>query len=255
MITTDTNQQIERAEPAGHAARAPATGYQIEGMEGLTQQDIVIPRWSLVQPTSKFDGAEGHEGEFRRNIDGAFAKALNVVILQISPTRLLWSGDLTDRGPECASRDAVHGSVYGLCSQCEFNPQVNPGLLRDRRDGAPVKICGYGYTYLLVDDVEAGSMALFGVMGTGVRPAKTLHSQFVQKRRPPFSALVTLSTALEKNDKGKYYVFKAEVAGWLDEAATKHWREQYQTAGGQQYREFEDEAAAAAVDPDDAPPF
>lgn len=242
MSTTDTALATTQA-PGGLAVPA---GYGIEGMEGIGQADVVIPRYTIVQPTSKADGVEGHEGQFRRNTDGAFAAQLEVVILTISPTRLLWSGDLTERRPECVSRDAVHGSVYGLCAECEFNPQANPQIALDRRNGVDVKVCNYGYSYLLADDpANPESMAFFGVMGSSVRPAKLLHSQFVQRRRPPFSARVRLSSTLEKNDKGKYYVLKAEVVDWLDEAQTAAWRELFQVSRGMTLREFEEESAPA----------
>lgn len=256
---------IARPEPSGLVAPG---GYGIEGMEGIGQADVVIPRWNIVQPTSKQDGVEGHEGQFRRNTDGAFASQLQAVILTISPTRLLWSDDLTERRPECVSRDAVTGSLprnergeYGACASCAFNIQANAQLAADRRAGTDVKVCGYGYTYLLADDPVENpqSMALFGVMGVSVRPAKLLNSLFVAKRRPPFSALVQFSTVLEKNDKGKYYVLKAEVQDWLKDEEVAAWREQFLMARGLAYREFEEEdapaepVAAAPVAPTPAP--
>lgn len=238
------NTVLATTEQAG--ALAAPTGYGIEGMEGIGQADVVIPRYAIVQPTSRADGVEGHEGQFRRNTDGAFRAQLECVVLTISPTRLLWSGDQTERRPECVSRDALTGSVYGACNACDFNQQANPQIIADRRQGIDVKACSYGYSYLLADDPEnPESMAFFGVMGTSVRPAKLLHSQFVQRRRPPFSAVVRFSTALEKNDKGKFYVLKAEVARWLDEAETAAWRESFQLTRGMVIREYEEETAGA----------
>ena len=232
----------------GLAAYQPASGIGLEGFEDLGQGDLVLPRWSIIQPTSRREGVDGHVGEFVRNIDGEFRKQLKVVILKVSPTRILWSGDLTDRHPECVSRDGVTGSVYGACAQCQFNAQINPAL---RTDPA-AKRCNYGFTLMLVDDLEAGTMALLGAMGTSVRPIKILTTQFVQRKRPAFSAIVTIGTEKATGDRGVYYVLKPTITTWLDEKQTAHWRELYHSLAGQVVHDYEDAAAAAA---EAEPPF
>src|SRR5579885_738271 len=117
-----------------NATKSLALANKLEGLEDLGQRDFVLPRWSLIQPTSRKEGADEHVGQFLRNIDGEFRAELLTVILKVSPTRLLWSGDPTETQPECVSRDAVTGSVYGACARCQFNPSASPDLMRDLQE-------------------------------------------------------------------------------------------------------------------------
>jgi hypothetical protein len=232
MTTIQTNLALSTT---GTPAIAELAGRgRIEGLEALGQRDYILPRWSLVQPTSRRDGADEHVGQFVRNIDGEFRPYLDTVILRVSPTRILWSGDPSETQPECVSRDGITGSVYGACASCQFNPSANPALLQEiaaaRREGRlPLhKVCNYGYTFVLVDDLESGSVALLGAMGTSVRPAKTLNTQFLMRRRPPYSAIVRWEAVRQTNERGKFYVLQPSIRQWLDSEATARWRELYQ---------------------------
>lgn len=234
-----TDLTTTNATHGGLAIAAPSLA--IEGMEGLTQRDVILPRWSLIQPTSRKPGADDHVGEFLRNLDGEYRDALDVVVLEIQPSRLLWSGDASDTRPECFSRDGHQGSVYGACGSCAFNVSVNPDLLQRLRNGEPVKACQYGYTYVVVDDLETETPALLGAMGTSVRPSKILNSQFALRKRPPFSALVHVESEKQTNERGKYYVLKLSVKEWLSTEETAHWREMYQALHGATIRDVDEE--------------
>lgn len=252
-------------------AQRPQQGGQLaaglvmpEGFEGLDQSDVILPRWTIVQPSSNYEGSDQHIGEFRRNIDGVYRAALDVVMLSCARTRLLWSGDLTDRRPECFSRDAINGSqprqllgegteeeieVYGACDSCGYNPQFNRDLMQQIQAGGIVKSCNFGYTYLMVDDVNSvaegmPSMALLGAMGTSVRPCKTLNTQYVTRRRPIYGALVRLETEKQTNDRGKFYALKPTVTQWLDSTAMQPYAALHASMKGVAIRDIE---------PDDLP--
>lgn len=242
-----------------HNPPAPTDpGFAIPGLEGIGNADVILPRWVVVQPTSQFDGSDDHVGQFRRNVDGAFAKTLDVVFLNIHPNRLLWSGDLTERRPECLSRDARVGSLprtpegeYGTCHDCCYNPQFNRQLAADRAANVTgLKVCSYGYNGLCVDDVQTGSMSLFGVMGTSVRPFKTLLTQFVQRKKSPFSALVTLATSREQNDRGKYYVVAPSISRWFTPEESEPFRQLFLESRGRTFTDAPEETDTA-----DAPDF
>jgi hypothetical protein len=224
------------------------TSLGIEGFEDLGQSDIILPRWSIVQPTARMEGAKKHIGEFVRNLDGEFRDHLDAVLLKVSPNRILWGGEpgefRADRSPECTSRDGVVGSVYGACATCQFNASYNKDLWGDPR----AKKCNFGYSVVLVDDVEQSSMALFGVMGTSVRPMKTLTTQFIQRKRSAFSALVRLETAEITNDRGSFYVLKPTIAAWFDDAETRVWRDLYQSVAGSLVRDYEDAGEGDAAE-------
>ncbi len=210
--------------------------YGIEGLEGMGQRDVILPRWSVLQPTSK---KEGTAGFFYRNLDAVTQEGLDVVILKINPSRLLWSGELNEKVPECRSNDGVTGNTYGPCDQCQFNLWANPDLRRQLDEGKPVKVCNFGYNIVMAD-VADDSLALLGAMGTSVRPIKVLASQFVQKRRSPFSALVHIATELQKNEKGKFYVLAPKIVRWHDATETAKWRELYLGIKGQEIKEVEE---------------
>lgn len=231
--------------PAQTTAIGPTNG-AVEGLEDLDSRDFILPRWSLIQPTSKKDGADEHVGQFMRNLDGAFREHLDVVILKVSPSRLLWTGDLADKRPECFSRDGKEGSIYGACGQCQFNPQVNRQLLDELKAGnTTLKACGYGYTYVLVDDQETGSLALLGAMGTSVRPAKILNSQFQMEHRSPFSCVVRIASEKQTNDRGKFYVLKPSIIEKLDAERTAVWRARYQELAGRVVKDIDEEPAGS----------
>lgn len=237
-----------------------ASGFAMpEGFESLDQSDLIIPRWTIVQSTTNYEGSDQHIGEFRRNIDGAYVKTLDVVMLSCARTRLLWSGDLTERRPECFSRDAVIGSqprqilddggegelaVYGTCGDCGFNPQFNRELMGQIQRGDIVKSCNFGYTFLMIDNIDSAdsgmtSMALLGAMGNSVRPCKTLISQFVTRRKPTYSAIVTLDTEKQTNDRGKFYVLKPFVKEWLTGARLQQFAQACAAMKGAAVRDYE----------------
>jgi len=252
--------EIARVEGPGRlSAQGASSG--VEGWEGFDQSDIIVPRWAIVQATASFEGAEKHAGEFRRNIDGEFRPHLHVVIIQPARTRLLWPPDISDRRPECFSRDAINGSrprehtedgdVYGSCLTCDYNAQYNRELMAALQADQIVRSCGFGYTYLVCDDIESQqSLAFLGAMGTSVRPAKTLNSQFISRRRPPFSAVVLFETERQTNDRGKFYMLKPSILKWLTPAETQPYAELAASLRGVSLRDYEpeelgDEPAAA----------
>lgn len=227
------------------------SGFGLEGFEELDQADFILPRWSIVQPTSRMDGAKKHIGEFARNIDGEFRESLDVVLLKVSPNRLLWGGEpgefRADRKPECTSRDGILGSTYGECKTCQFNGQTHPQLYSDKT----ARICSYGYSLVIVDDVEQGTMALFGAMGTNVRPIRTLQTQIFQRKRPAYSALVHFETAETTNDRGSFFVLKPTISQWFEPSEVGVWQEMFNATRGSVIRDYEESVAGE----DNPPPF
>ena len=230
--------------------------FTIEGLEDLGQRDVILPRWSVLQPTSK---KEGTPGFFYRNLDAVTQPALDVAILTVKPGRLLWSGELNETIPECRSNDAITGSKerdsegrYGECATCWFNLWCNPDLRRQLDAGQLVKVCNFGYNLLMADTAD-GSLALLGAMGTSVRPIKVLVSQFAQKRRPPFSAIIHIATELQRNERGKFYVLAPKIVKWLSAEETIPWREMYLNLKGQAIKEVEE--VVPGDEPMDEPTF
>jgi hypothetical protein len=233
----------------------------LEGFEEVDQSLVILPRWSITQPTSQFENIKGHEGWFHRNIDGAYRERLTGVILQCRQERVLW-GDLGDRRPLCVSRDGgLTGSLprndageFGACATCAYNVAFNRELSAERDRGLPVKICGFGLRFVLVDDLDEGTMALYSAMGTSVRPARTLITQFAQRRRPAYGAVVEFRTAENKNDRGRFYVLDATVQRWLDGAELERFRALYLSLKGVVVEDVADDDEAGPGD-DESVPF
>lgn len=208
--------------PQTNAAVGSVIGHvDLPGFEDLEQRDLVVPRWRLVQGSARDLELKKHAGSWVRNLDGEIRETLQVVILKVSPNRLLWSGDPSDTRPECMSRDCRVGTVYGACSSCDFNPDFNRVLI-DQMEEARVKrkpdlrpkVCQRVYN-LVVVDTNDDSLALLGAHGTSMRPMKVLFSQFVNKKKPSYAAVAEFAAKGETNEFGSYYVVAPRILRWL----------------------------------------
>lgn len=216
-----------------------------EGFEGLDQQDLILPRMTILQPTSKKDGKEG---EFHNNLTGECLPSLEAVILKVNRTRTLWSGDLGDTRPECQSYDGLVGRVYGPCEQCQFNPEVNAVLWEEKN----LKRCNRGYLFLCLNPKDE-AMFLLSAMGTSVKPARILISQLVQKVRSAFGALVRFETSRVVDDKGKYYVLKPTVVKAYSQAEVVPYREMSRSLQAVAIHEVDEGAEAEEPSPESGP--
>lgn len=205
-------------------------GFRIEGMETLGRSDVILPRKTILQPSSK---REGEAGDFYDNLTRETVAQLDVVILSITHTRTLWGDDLAVGKPECTSLDAITGS-YGTCVACSFNPEVDHKLWNKG-----VKRCSLGYLFLCCDRLT-DAMFVFTANKTSARPARVLLSQLVLKRKPVFSAVVRFATKKEQNSQGKFYTFLPSIAEDLPGVDVARYREMYLAMKGVPIRDVED---------------
>jgi hypothetical protein len=76
------------------------------GLETITGEDIIMPRFKIVQPTASI----GKPGNYISNLAGPDDEgepALSVVILKIAKSRVLWGDDLEAKEPLCRSFDGL----------------------------------------------------------------------------------------------------------------------------------------------------
>lgn len=216
----------------------PATdGFGIEGMEGLGQQDMVLPRKSIIQPISEKEGTRGH---FYDNVSGESVAKILAVILRISRGATKWNRDLSNKTPECRSYDGLTGTTYGPCNHCQFNAEVNPDLWELRGDEAKTKRCNRGYELLCADCAD-DTMFLLSARGMSVKPLKTFITALVKKRKSPFAVQVGLEADKKSDSRGNYYVLNIDILKDLSAEETALYREQAVAMRDITIREVEEE--------------
>ena len=228
---TQQDKQDSLAIPENQSLAQSGGSFSVEGMEGLDMDDVIVPRWDILQPTSRKEGTTGH---FHHNLSGEVKEALDAVILRITKTRVLWSGATGDNTPECKSIDGVTGFDGKPCKGCEFNRFAEGNL----------KTCKGGYTYLCATVGNPEDLFILSMYSTSAKAGKMLNSQFLTKRRSPYTAVVRFATEQQIGDKGKYYVHKPTVVKWLKPEEFAPYQEMSRALQG---------AAIQEVDTSDAP--
>ena len=72
------------------------------GLDQLYEDDLVIPRVSIIQPTSR----EGTPGRLKMNITGEEREQIDLVVLRVQRGKVLWSATLGE-DPICKSNDGI----------------------------------------------------------------------------------------------------------------------------------------------------
>lgn len=220
--------------PAIYTPITPSThvgGFGIEGLEDMGQRDMVVPRKSIVQLTSKHSE---EYGGFYDNLTKQAVKSINAVVLKITHTRTLWSGDPNDEKPECTSRDNVTGTQHGACADCQFNTDNNSDLW-----DKGMKRCSLGYNLLCINS-EDDSLFVFQALKTSAKPVKALITQYVNRRKSPFAFITKFMNEKVTVDGNTYYVFKPMITKQLDATEYQVYREIYLSMKGATIREVED---------------
>jgi hypothetical protein len=139
--------KTEEEAPAEVIPTAPAdvaAPVDDNGFVGFDQEDLVIPRLRIAQPTNRQDWTPG---KFYESLsDESFDKLEGVVALRLNKSRV-WFEDTGDGQPSCASDDFVRPSdrienpVSPFCGDC---PNAQWGA-----DRTP-PICNETWNFLLV---------------------------------------------------------------------------------------------------------
>ncbi len=171
----------------------------MEGMEGIGQADLMVPRMRVLQPTSKL---EGEAGEFHFNLTGETKKTVVAVLLRVQKGRVMWNPDDLAAAPVCASDNAIHPRSGGLhsgnypCAEC---PQAQWGA-----ENTPPP-CSQTYNFLAADTEDDNAPFMLSLSKTSLKHAKRIISVFVLKHKPLWSGPVRIMSILVTSDKGKWY--------------------------------------------------
>ena len=195
------------------------------GFEHFDDSDLIIPRLSIVQPTSK----EGTPGTFRSNLTGEEKEQLRITPLTYSKGMVHWSEELGN-DPECRSNDAlvpdpnIENPKHDKCHDRIGNRlhAVCPYAVWRNSEPPACKI-----TYNLVAiDMDAMRPFLISLHGTSVRAAKALISYAWQSRKNFFDIACRMSLNKITNQRGSFFV--ADFTGFENHESGK-FRELYES--------------------------
>ena len=169
----------------------------MEGMEGIEQSDLMVPRMRVLQPTSKLDGTTG---EFHFNLTGETKKTVVAVLLRVQKGRVMWNPDDLGAAPVCASDDdkmpRSGGTYANPCADC---PMSKWGAEN------PPPACSATYNFLAADTEDDNAPFMLSLSKTSLKHAKRIISVFVLKHKPLWSGPVRIMSILVTGDKGKWY--------------------------------------------------
>ncbi|MBI5499783.1 MAG: hypothetical protein HY907_06040 [Deltaproteobacteria bacterium] len=185
-----------------------------EGFDDLLADDLVLPRLTIVQPTSQ----EGSPGTFRSSLTGEERRELQLVPLAIRRGRICWAETLGE-DPVCKSNDGrlpastverpvseeccvlAGGRLKPVCGAAVWRRvKTDDGLSRQEpprcRETAIV----------VAVDLETQAPLMIAFHGTGIRSVRVLRTIALQKRLALFDAAATLRLRKVTNARGTYFV-------------------------------------------------
>ena len=190
----------------------------ITGLENLNASDIKMPNFKLLQPTSR-EVAESKgklsPGQFLNSVTGEGVDQLEVVFLAINKTRVRWARPFKrGQDPLCRSFDAVRSENGAIaCDTCPYS-QWNRG---DKgADNRPE--CNLSYTLVGKTDFDNSAPTPFRMIisGASISNAKDFFTTAVAKKLPLYAFRLVLTSKLESNDQGSYYVIKIDLKKLVD---------------------------------------
>jgi len=203
------------------------------GLDEINQDEIGVPRLSLMQPVSDLvSEGKAKPGTFRLNlVDEYEADSLDVMIVTITKGRAYFE----DKEIKCRSFDQVT-SDRKLSSRVQDKCEGCPLTAWTEDEGGvtlPPK-CAATYNLFLVDitDPESDSYGTpfwFTVSKGAIKPfkAQALSKIYVRKPRIAYAWKIRLSCSMEKGVKGNYYVPQWEILGFVSKTEFEAAREKY----------------------------
>lgn len=204
---------LTTSNDAGPAEVAATVPYET-GMEDVGREDLVIPRMSLVQPTSDSD----EKGKFLINLTEEAKSLVHMVLLKLTKGRVYFDKkDLNAEHPICGSGDRKVPAPFFTNEEPERQPMnaVCEGCVSaewgDKGEPPP---CAESYTLLGMDTAE--HMPFFiAYKGMAIKAVKMLLTMVQLKLETPkhrklqsmacdFSFEMT--SQKKENKKGKFYI-------------------------------------------------
>jgi len=181
----------------------PADVPEAWGSENVDAADIIVPKILLMQGLSKLVAAdEAKQGEFRDSLTGALLggkdKPLEFIPFHSTKTWVVFEQAV---GGKAEYKETVPMTAHNKDWATE--EQSSGGTVRRDR-------C-LNYYVLLLDDIKSGTympymLSFRRTSYTAGRKLATIFAKLKMFKEPPASRVFTLSSRLEKNDLGQFYV-------------------------------------------------
>lgn len=185
LVPKDINLPAERRQSAN-------------GTGNIDAEDRMIPRLKIMQPLSpEVDEGIAKSGELLNSISKkSYGKELIFVPIVWWKSRIYWAG--RDEGGEilCQARDAVHGSKYGACAECQYS----------KWNDKEAPVCTAIINILML--VNGSELIACSFMKTSYNTGKQLINLFNYKGVDIFNFQYNLFTKQEENTKGKFWIIK-----------------------------------------------
>jgi hypothetical protein len=208
-VVPHVGAQLPAAVPAAPPAARPhapaALAASVEGLEEITSADLIIPRFSVVQPTSKIGK---HPGHFRDSISEVEIPELkNVLLLKVRKGRV-WFKSAESKDADCASDDMMVPSTRiatPVSKECAGCPQAKWSENKD------FKRCHETYTLLILHD---GMPYFLTFKSAAIKHVKKLLTQLAlrgaKEKRAAYAYKFDVTLQMEEFDVGKAYMPRFE---------------------------------------------
>jgi hypothetical protein len=233
METTTAREMVETR--GGQAVVLPDEGGP------LYEDDVLVPRYVVVQPTSK----EGTPGTFRSNLDGSERGELRLVPLRVQRGRVLWGAEIGS-DPLCRSDDGLSPSAFIERPVSEACCIVAGRRLRPvcpkaewPRQGRPE--CRDTFRMIALDLATQTPFAM-SFHGSAIRTVKIIRTLAWQRRVALHDLECVVKPRRETSAKGNYYlpvvtsVQPADPAGkyrnWFDRFARLDVGDEFENGNG-----------------------
>lgn len=195
-----------------------------EGLEAMDQTDIRIPKIKIAQ-TQSDEVAKGkaRPGQLYNSLTEKAYDYIDIALLNLGKRRTMWPAKFK-RGDNamCWSIDTIRGTtddgVSRRCEGCQFADWSKIG----KDDKHPPCMMGYSWLGMILktpEQPEGGVPFRLLVSGKSVSITKSFLNILSLKGRALFVYNVRISTVLESNESGNYYVLKYDFVGGIKNEA------------------------------------
>jgi hypothetical protein len=195
------------AEKKSPEAIQPGEKAEMLGLENFDTADLVIPRYKIVQPTSK----EGTPGVFKNNLTNEERDKINLVVLAATKGRVCW-GEHIEEDPVCRSSDGlvpseeVERPIDRACGTKENGKRFEPvcpnaiwrgNIQRPACDEVINLLC------ISLDDQVPFFISLHGMQ---LKPVRAFLSAIGLRKKSLYEFQAAMSLKERSNGKGKFFV-------------------------------------------------